>query len=92
MALLKYVLARLLLFAVVTGVLYLAGMRSFLLIAVALVMTAALAFLVLKPLSDDMFRTVDRWRDEKPLSKAGEADAADEDAILDDAEHDPTSR
>lgn len=89
MRLLVYTLLRLLLVLAAAGVLYLLGMRSWLLWVTAVVIGALLSYLVLRPqgrAAAEVIAELSPLREERPrFSDNAAEDAAYEDALLDDA-------
>lgn len=90
MRLLVYTLLRVLLVLAAAGLLYLLGMRSWLLWVTAVVVGALLSYLFLRPpgrAAAGVLAEYSPVRAERPVfSPAVEADAAYEDALVDDAE------
>ncbi|QDC25966.1 DUF4229 domain-containing protein [Georgenia yuyongxinii] len=89
MRLLVYTVLRLLLVLAAAGVLYLIGMRSWLLWVTAVVVGALLSYLVLRPqgrAAAEVIAELSPLREDRPtFSAAAEDDAAYEDALVDDA-------
>jgi uncharacterized protein DUF4229 len=78
-----YLLGRLAIFAVLAGLLYLVGLRSFYLLLAALLLSVPISVLLLKrprqSLSGDIERRLDRWRaDRRDLRAALRGDDSDE--------------
>jgi hypothetical protein len=88
--LLVYSLLRVLLVLASAGVLYLLGMRSWLLWVVAVVIGALLSYLLLRPqgrAAAEVIAQLSPLREERPtFSESAQADAAYEDALVDAAE------
>lgn len=82
-AVLRYTAARLALFGVTLGVLYLVGARSFLLVALALLVSGLVSYVALSRQRDD-FSAVLNDRLQR-FNRRVDADAAVEDAAVDDA-------
>ncbi|TRW44449.1 DUF4229 domain-containing protein [Georgenia yuyongxinii] len=89
MRLLVYTVLRLLLVLAAAGVLYLIGMRSWLLWVTAVVVGALISYLVLRPqgrAAAEVIAELSPLREDRPtFSAAAEDDAAYEDALVDDA-------
>ncbi len=90
MRLLVYSLLRVVLVLASAGVLYLFGMRSWLLWVVAVVVGALLSYLLLRPqgrAAAEVIAQLSPLREERPtFSESAQADAAYEDALVDAAE------
>jgi hypothetical protein len=76
-ATLAYTAARILLFAAVAGLLYLAGARGLLLIALALVVSGVASYIVLSRMRDAMAGTISR-RIESVRSRIDEGSRAED--------------
>lgn len=91
MRLLVYTLLRVLLVLASAGVLYLLGMRSWLLWLTAVVVGALLSYLLLRTqgrAAAEVISQLSPLREERPtFSPGAEADAAYEDGLVDEAEH-----
>lgn len=91
MRLLVYSLLRVLLVLASAGVLYLLGMRSWLLWLAAVVVGALLSYLLLRTqgrAAAEVIAQMSPLREERPkFSEGVEADAAYEDGLVDEAEH-----
>ena len=91
MRLLVYTLLRVLLVLASAGVLYLLGMRSWLLWLAAIVIGALLSYLLLRTqgrAAAEVISQLSPLREERPkFSEGVEADAAYEDGLVDEAEH-----
>ncbi|HLT82842.1 MAG TPA: DUF4229 domain-containing protein [Phototrophicaceae bacterium] len=87
MPILRYTLLRLLVLAASVGLLWLLGMRGWLLLVVALVVAALVSFLVLPRQASDaaavLAQRSGRRRQASSLDRAIADDAAEEDALLD---------
>lgn len=93
MPLFVYTLLRVLLVVAAGGLLYLAGLRGLLLVAVAIVVGALLSFLLLKGPRDRAAATLQKISEREPQPSKPDADALAEDSELDEAsaqpEHEP---
>ncbi|QDB80307.1 DUF4229 domain-containing protein [Georgenia wutianyii] len=85
MPILRYTLLRLVVLAAVLGVLWLVGMRGWLLLAVAFLVAALVSFLVLPRQANDAAAVIARRRGGRTgaMDAAIAQDAAEEDALLD---------
>lgn len=88
-SLLVYTLLRLLLVVAAGGLLYLAGLRGLLLVAVAVIVGALLSFLLLKPHRDRAVATLQGYAEREPQPSMPDADSLAEDDDLDSGSPEP---
>lgn len=88
MPILRYTLLRLAVLAAVLGLLWLVGMRGLLLLAVAVVVSALVSFLLLPRQANEAAAVIARRSGERAgaVDAAIAQDAAEEDALLDERE------
>ncbi|WP_420112487.1 DUF4229 domain-containing protein [Pseudactinotalea sp.] len=89
MSLLVYTLLRMLLVVAAGGLLYLAGLRGLLLVAVAVLVGALLSFLLLKPHRDRAVATLQEFAERDPAPSAPDTDSLAEDDALDSHSAEP---
>ncbi|HLV04835.1 DUF4229 domain-containing protein [uncultured Georgenia sp.] len=92
MPIVRYTLLRLAVLAVVLGLLWLVGVRGWLLPLLAVVVAALVSFLVLPKQAGEAAQVLARKRERKPVEDAIAQDAAEEDALLDGEDDTPGRR